>query len=183
MSRIAVIGAGAWGTAIGIVLGRRGGHEVALWAHEPEVRESINVRHVNELFLAGCPIPAIVAATNSLEEALRGTEIVISVMPSHHTRRVFTAMRPHLHADMLFVSATKGIENDSLLRMSEVIGDVLCGLSPRIGALSGPHRGAHHPRPGRDHPPRCCLWRPRRNHGRTRRPRRFGSHLHRRALA
>jgi glycerol-3-phosphate dehydrogenase (NAD(P)+) len=138
MSRIAVIGAGAWGTAIAIVLGRRGGHDVMLWAHEEEVQESINARHVNELFLAGCPIPAAVTATNSLEEALRDAEIVASVMPSHHTRRIFTSMKPHLHAGMLFVSATKGIENDSLLRMSEVIADVLAELSPRIGALSGP---------------------------------------------
>jgi len=60
------------------------------------------------------------------------------VMPSHHTRRVFTAMLPHLHEKMLFVSATKGIENDTYLRMSEVIGDVLGPLSPRIAALSGP---------------------------------------------
>lgn len=138
MSRIAVIGAGAWGTAIAIVLGRRGGHDVSLWAHETEVCESINTRHVNELFLADCPIPASVVATNSLEDAMRGTEVVVSVMPSHHTRRVFTAMLPHLHEKMLFVSATKGIENDTYLRMSEVIGDVLGPLSPRIAALSGP---------------------------------------------
>ena len=138
MSRIAVIGAGAWGTAIAIVLGRRGGHNVSLWAHETEVCESINARQVNELFLADCPVPAFVVATNSLEDALRGTEIVVSVMPSHHTRRVFTAMLPHLHEKMLFVSATKGIENDTYLRMSEVINDVLGSLSPRIAALSGP---------------------------------------------
>jgi glycerol-3-phosphate dehydrogenase (NAD(P)+) len=138
LSRIAVIGAGAWGTAIAIVLGRRGGHDVSLWAHETEVTESINARHVNELFLANCPIPASVVATNSLEDVLRGTEVVVSVMPSHHTRRVFTAMLPHLHEKMLFVSATKGIENDTYLRMSEVIGDVLGPLSPRIAALSGP---------------------------------------------
>ncbi len=142
MSRIAVIGAGAWGTAIAIVLGRRGGHEVRLWAHETEVCESINIRHVNELFLADCPIPATVVATNRLEDVLQGAEIVVSVMPSHHTRRVFTAMLPHLSEKLLFVSATKGIENDTYLRMSEVITDVLSHASnpftPRIGALSGP---------------------------------------------
>ena len=138
MSRIAAIGAGAWGTAIAIVLGRRGGHEVTLWAHEAEVRESIAARRVNELFLAGCPIPAGITATNSVADALKDADIVVSVMPSHHTRRVFTAMRPHLRPEMLFVSATKGIENDSLLRMSEVISDVLGDMSTRIGALSGP---------------------------------------------
>src|SRR5215831_15312164 len=113
MSRIAVIGAGAWGTATAIVLGRRGGHDVHLWAHEAEVCESINARHINELFLAGCPIPDSVIATNRLAEALRDAEIVVSVMPSHHTRHLFSAMLPHLHSDMLFVSATKGIENDT----------------------------------------------------------------------
>ncbi len=142
MSKIAVIGAGAWGTAIAIVLGRKGSHQVTLWAHEPEVRESINTRHVNDLFLADHPIPETVAATNSLAEALTNTAIVVSVMPSHHTRRVFQPMLPYLKPDMLFVSATKGIENDTFLRMTEVIGDVLQhspnGFTPRIGALSGP---------------------------------------------
>jgi glycerol-3-phosphate dehydrogenase (NAD(P)+) len=141
LSRIAVIGAGAWGTAIAIVLGRRGGQDVHLWAHEVEVCDSINSRHVNELFLEGCPIPEIVAATNSLEQALQGAEIIVSVMPSHHTRGVFTAMLPYLSGSELFVSATKGIENETLLRMSEVIVDVLQAQRravPRIAALSGP---------------------------------------------
>jgi glycerol-3-phosphate dehydrogenase (NAD(P)+) len=142
MSRIAVIGAGAWGTAIAIVLGRRGGHNVRLWAHETEVCESINARHVNQLFLAGCPIPDSVIATNNFADALRDAEIVVSVMPSHHTRRVFSAMLPYLHSRVLFVSATKGIENDTYQRMTEVITDVLRKAPkpfvPRIGALSGP---------------------------------------------
>jgi glycerol-3-phosphate dehydrogenase (NAD(P)+) len=142
VSRIAIIGAGAWGTAIAIVLGRRGGHEVRLWAHEIEVCESINLRHVNEIFLADCEIPATVVATNKFDEALEGIEIVVSVMPSHHTRRVFTAMLPHVNDKMLYVSATKGIENDTYLRMTEVIADVLRdaqqGFEPRISALSGP---------------------------------------------
>ena len=142
MSRIAVIGAGAWGTAIAIVLGRHGGHHVRIWAHETEVCQSINAHHVNELFLAGCPVPHAVEATNSLAEALRDTEIVVSVMPSHHTRHLFVSMSPHLRPDMLFVSATKGIENDTFLRMSEVVTDVLLRspspFAPRIGALSGP---------------------------------------------
>lgn len=142
MSEIAVIGAGAWGTAISIVLGRKGTHRVRLWAHEPEVRKSIDAWRVNEMFLPGERIPETVSCTNSLQEALREVEIVVSVMPSHHTRRVFEAMRPHLRAEMLFVSATKGIENDSLLRMTQVIAEALenrsDGFAPRIGAISGP---------------------------------------------
>lgn len=138
--KIAVIGAGAWGTAIACVLGRKGTHSVRLWAYEKEVCESIAARHENELFLRGYQLPAAIQPTNSLAEALADAEIVVSVMPSHHTRRVFTQMAPHLRRAMLFVSATKGIENDTTLRMTQVIAEVLKAgnLSPRIGALSGP---------------------------------------------
>jgi len=142
VSKIAVVGAGAWGTALAIVLGRKEAHEVSLWAHEPDVSQVITSRHVNDFFLAGHPIPATVTATSSLENSVRNASIVVSVMPSHHTRRVFQAMQPHLHPEMLFVSATKGIENDTFLRMTEVIADVVQnssqGFSPRIGAISGP---------------------------------------------
>ncbi len=137
----AVIGAGAWGTAIAIVLGRRGTHNVRLWAYEREVCESISRRGVNDLFLPDQPIPTCVAATNSLEEALGGAEIVVSVMPSHHCRRVFQQMLPFLRRELMFVSATKGIENETLLRMTQVIAETLAsngGLRPRLGALSGP---------------------------------------------
>lgn len=140
MSEIAVIGAGAWGTAISIVLGRKRVHHVRLWAHEPEVCHSIAVRHVNQLFLPEPVIPETVYCTTSFAEALTGAEIVVSVMPSHHTRTIFRSMQPHLRPEMLFVSATKGIENESLQRMTEVIAEGLGerGFRPRIGALSGP---------------------------------------------
>lgn len=142
MSNVAVIGAGAWGTGLSIVLGRKGTHRVRLWAHETEVRESISARHVNEVFLPGYLIPESVSCTNSLEEALRGAAIVVSVMPSHHCRALFEKMRAHLKPSTLFVSATKGLENETLLRMTEVIGQVLSrsdtNFHPRVGALSGP---------------------------------------------
>jgi glycerol-3-phosphate dehydrogenase (NAD(P)+) len=142
VARIAVIGAGAWGTALAIALGRKKTHAVTLWAYEKEVCESILARRTNDLFLAGAPIPEAVRPTNSLADALNGAEIVVSVMPSHHTRRIYTQMKPSLSPQMLYVSATKGIENDTLLRMSEVIREVLAegpgGFSPRLGALSGP---------------------------------------------
>ena len=137
--KVAVIGAGAWGTAISIVLGRKGAHDVRLWAFEKEVVAAINGQHENTVFLAGAKLPANIKATDSLKEALAGADVVVSVMPSHHCRRVFEQMSPHLNAQMLFVSATKGIENDSLMRMTEVIPQVLDKkLKPRIGALSGP---------------------------------------------
>jgi glycerol-3-phosphate dehydrogenase (NAD(P)+) len=143
MSDIAVIGGGAWGTGLAIMLGRKGRHRVRMWVYEKQVCESINQRHENELFLPGQHIPEAVRATDCLQDASRGAEIVVSVMPSHHVRDVFHEMQPHLGSEMLFVSATKGLENETLLRATEVIKEVLGvrardGFDPRIGALSGP---------------------------------------------
>ena len=139
MSVIAIIGAGAWGTALSIVTARKGVHEVRLWAYEKEVCESIAARRINELFLPGQLVPDAVSVTNSFEYALRGADIVASVMPSHHCRRLFTQMRPFLRKEMLFVSATKGIEDQTHLRMTEIISQILSPeFIPRIGALSGP---------------------------------------------
>jgi glycerol-3-phosphate dehydrogenase (NAD(P)+) len=139
MSRIAIIGAGAWGTGLSIALGRKGTHQIRLWAHEKEVQESIASQHVNELFLPGQSIPDGVSATGDFQEALKGAEIVVSVMPSPHCRQLFEKMRPFVTPDMLFVSATKGLEEGTLLRMTEVIQSVIGGgFQPQIGALSGP---------------------------------------------
>jgi glycerol-3-phosphate dehydrogenase (NAD(P)+) len=141
MSQIAIIGAGAWGTALSIALGRKGTHRIGLWAHEKEVQISISSKRVNELFLPGQVIPEMVSVTGDLEQALHAAEIVAGVMPSQHCRQVFQQMRPFVKHDMLFVSATKGLEEESLLRMTEVISSVIgCngGFRPRIGALSGP---------------------------------------------
>jgi glycerol-3-phosphate dehydrogenase (NAD(P)+) len=141
MSRIAVIGAGAWGTALAIVTGRRGDHEVRLWALEKEVCLAVAGSRTNSVFLPGCPLPEAVSITNDFKQALAGAEIVVSVMPSHHCRRTFEHMAQWLQPQMLFLSATKGIENDTLLRMTEVIDEVIsrfCGFSPQMAALSGP---------------------------------------------
>ena len=140
MSEIAIIGAGAWGTALSIILGRKGSHKVRLWAHEKEVCESIAQRRINEKFLPDQQIPACVTPCNSLKEALDGVGIVVSVMPSQHCHRLFEQMRPYLNPETMIVSATKGLEEGSLLRMTEVIAQILTGDwgRPRIGALSGP---------------------------------------------
>jgi glycerol-3-phosphate dehydrogenase (NAD(P)+) len=141
MSKIAIIGAGAWGTALSIVLGRKEIHRVRLWVYEKEVCESIAQQRVNEKFLPGQLVPACVTPCNDIAEALEGAAILVSVMPSHHCRRLFEQMRPHLRAETMIVSATKGLEETSLLRMTEVIAQV-CNAggipAPRIGALSGP---------------------------------------------
>jgi glycerol-3-phosphate dehydrogenase (NAD(P)+) len=141
MSEIAVIGAGAWGTALSILLGRKETHRVRLWAHEHNVCESVMRQRVNEKFLSGQAIPASVIPFNDLGKAIDGAAIVVSVMPSQHCRRLFEQMRPHLRAETIIVSATKGLEENSLLRMTEVIAQVVKGdrnPAPRIGALSGP---------------------------------------------
>jgi glycerol-3-phosphate dehydrogenase (NAD(P)+) len=141
VSEIAIIGAGAWGTALSIVLGRKESHAIRLWAHEKEVCESISRERVNEKFLPGQRIPACVKPCDNLAAALEGAGIVVSVMPSQHCRQLFEQMRPHLSAETVIVSATKGLEETSFLRMTEVILQVVKGhgiRAPRIGALSGP---------------------------------------------
>lgn len=141
MSEIAVIGGGAWGTGIAIVLGRKATHRVRLWAHEADVCESITQRRVNEKFLPGRRIPESVTASNDLAATLQGAQIVVSVMPSQHCRALFERMRPLMQPHTLIVSATKGLEEGSLQRMTEVIANVLKredGSAPAVGALSGP---------------------------------------------
>jgi glycerol-3-phosphate dehydrogenase (NAD(P)+) len=144
MSRVAIIGAGAWGTGLAIVLGRKKiqplSHEVRLWANEPEVSESIAKTRINERFLPGFVLPESIEATNDLNHALEAAEIVVSVMPSQHCRALFERMAPSLQPETIFVSCTKGLEDGTLLRMTEVIADVLRvrKFTPRLAALSGP---------------------------------------------
>ena len=140
MSKIAIIGAGAWGTAIAIVLGRSRRHEVKLWVYEKEVRDSIGSTRTNSVFLPGQEIPDSVRSTGDFAEALSGAEIVVSAMPSQHCRRLFQQMAPHLRSDTLVVSATKGLEQTTLLRMSEVICQAADEqkMACRVGAMSGP---------------------------------------------
>ena len=139
MSKIAVIGAGAWGTGLAIVLGRKRTHQIRLWAREPEVRESISLRRVNELFLPGQEIPESVAATGDIRETVDGAEIVVSAIPSQFCRSTFEHLRSSLSGNTLFVSATKGLEEGTLLRMTEVITQVAgSNHRLRVGALSGP---------------------------------------------
>ena len=141
MSQIGIIGGGAWGTGLAIVLGCKGTHRIRLWAHEPDVCDSINQSRVNERFLPDGRIPETVSASNDLAAVLDGAEIIVSVMPSQHCRTLFARMRPLIRPRTLIVSATKGLEEGSLLRMTEVIADAFKrddDLSASIGALSGP---------------------------------------------
>lgn len=137
MSRVAIIGAGAWGTALSIVAGRSRHHHVRLWAYEPEVREAIASTRSNFIFLPGYNIPECVGVTGDFAEAIASAEIVIGAVPSQHCRQIFTQLRTHLTREMIVVSAAKGLEQSTLLRMTEVIGEVI-GPELTLGALSGP---------------------------------------------
>ena len=139
MSRIAVLGSGAWGTAIALSLDRRGGHQLTLWAHSHELAREIADAGENRLFLPGFPLPEKISVTGD-EAAVGEAEIVVSVIPSEFLRATFTRLRPYLHTGQIIVSATKGVEEHSLLRMTEVIASCLkeTGLRLPIGAFSGP---------------------------------------------
>jgi len=136
MSRIAIIGAGAWGTAISIVLGRKQRHQVQLWAFEEEVRRAIERSRVNSPFLPGYQIPECVTVTGNLADAVAHSEILVSAMPSQHCRRLFEQIAPVVKKDTLIVSATKGLEQSTFARMTEVIESVT--MKQHLGALSGP---------------------------------------------
>ena len=138
MKNLAIIGAGSWGTALAIALGPRFAH-IRLWVYEADLAERLRQTRVNDVYLPGFELPRHVAATSDLKAALEGAEIVLSVMPSHLVRGLYGQMAPFLDRDMVFVSATKGLENGSLLRMSEVIRQMLGpNFPPRIAVISGP---------------------------------------------
>ena len=139
MSRIIVLGSGAWGAAIALSLHRRGGHQLSLWAHSPEFAQEIIADGENRLFLPGFHLPPEVAITGD-NAAVANAEIVVSVVPSEFLRSTFARIGPHLHTGQIIVSATKGIEDHTYLRMTQVIAASLAevGLTLPIGAFSGP---------------------------------------------
>ena len=138
MKTIAIIGAGGWGTALSIALARNA-ETIRLWVYEPELYESLCAKRINELYLPGFFVPANVAPTLRLDAALADAELVLTAVPSQHLRTICGQMLPHARPEQIFWSATKGIENQSLLRMTEVIAEVLAPrFTPRLAALSGP---------------------------------------------
>ena len=138
MKRIAIIGAGTWGTALAIVAARKE-HQVRLWSRNAEVVDSINRLHVNKIYLANAELPASIRATNRFAEAFEKAELLILAAPSHATRDLLTEMLPNLTEEMIFISAAKGIEIQTGKRMSEVVRDVVeAKFQPRFVCLSGP---------------------------------------------
>ncbi len=136
MKTLAIIGGGSWGTALACVLAPRFG-EVRLWVRETDLAERMRGSRVNDVFLPGVPLAENVLPGHSLSAAISGADVILSVMPSHVVRELYGEMLPFLSPTMRLVSATKGLESGSLLRMSEVIRAVV-GDAYRIAVLSGP---------------------------------------------
>jgi glycerol-3-phosphate dehydrogenase (NAD(P)+) len=138
VKNLAIIGGGSWGTALAIALAPRF-PMIRLWVYEADLAERMHSSRQNDIYLPGCELPPQVVPVHDLAAALDGAEIVLSVMPSHLVRGLYQRMLPFLRESMLFVSATKGLENDTLLRMSEVIAQVLRSrFAARIAVISGP---------------------------------------------
>lgn len=135
--KFAVIGAGSFGTAMAAVIARCG-HDVMLWAHNPRVADAIRAGGKNASYLPSVELGPNVMATADLAEAAAFSDTIFMVVPSHHYRRVLGELITHLRAPARFISGTKGIENETLERMSEVTADVAGDRMAAFAAMSGP---------------------------------------------
>lgn len=135
--RIAVVGAGSWGTAVGWLLGGKG-YDVTLWAREPEIADGINEEHRNPTYLADVLLPESVRADHDVERAVSGADAVAVVTPSIGVRTTARAMRGAVGPDTPVIVLSKGVERDTLMLMTEVLAEELGGRE-RIAALSGPN--------------------------------------------
>lgn len=144
MTKIAILGAGSWGTALAVVFSRtRKPHEISLWAHNAALAENLRAQRENNTYLPGVTVPAAVRVTRELSEALAGAQIVVGAMPSVHARSIYSQALPFLTREMSFISATKGLEPATHLRMSKLLEQVLLQGGPakfllRMAVLSGP---------------------------------------------
>jgi glycerol-3-phosphate dehydrogenase (NAD(P)+) len=135
--RIAVVGAGSWGTVLADLLARNG-HRVELWAREAEIVEQVNAWHENGIFLKGARLAESLTATADLNRAVTGKDMVVMAVPSHHLRTVATALSGTLEPGAMVVSVSKGIENGSDLTMTGVLKETLGLADDRLAVLSGP---------------------------------------------
>jgi glycerol-3-phosphate dehydrogenase (NAD(P)+) len=140
MSRITVLGSGAWGTAIALSLAKQGRHVVTLCSHRSESAAALQRDRENRRFLPGIPLPASIRIAADDAEAVGEAEILVCVVPSQFLRATISRTAPHMHVGQIIVSATKGIEDHTFLRMTQVIESCLAeaGRSLPVGALSGP---------------------------------------------
>jgi glycerol-3-phosphate dehydrogenase (NAD(P)+) len=130
-----MLGAGAWGTALAISLARRGGHRLTLWAHSPALAEQLHDAGENLTYLPGSILPMDVVVTSDLPAAIFEADILVCVVPSQHVREVFSHIAPLLTREQIILSASKGIEESSFLRVSQVIASV---CDNPFAVLSGP---------------------------------------------
>ena len=138
MTTAAVVGAGSWGTTVAGILAEN--VDVVLWARDPELASRIDTVHENDRYLPGIVLPDRLHATDDLEAACRGTDVLVLGVPSHGFRAVFTDAAGVISDDTPIVSLSKGVEQGTNLRMTEVVGDVLRSHDPdRIGVLTGPN--------------------------------------------
>ena len=146
MTKIAILGAGSWGTALSVVLSRaRKPHEISFWARSAALAESLWHHRENTAYLPGVFLPREIRVTHEMSTALEGAQVVIGAIPAAHARAIYSQALPHVKEQMVFVSATKGLEPASHLRMSNVIAQALApdraapeSASPKIAVLSGP---------------------------------------------
>lgn len=135
---VGVVGSGSWGTTLANLLAKKG-HEVRLWSFEDEVTEAISRERENTVYLPGVPLDERLSATSDVAAAVAGADVVVSVSPSQHVRRVMADAVAALRDDVVVVSASKGIETRTLETMADVLVDVLpAALHRRISFLSGP---------------------------------------------
>jgi glycerol-3-phosphate dehydrogenase (NAD(P)+) len=136
--RVAVVGAGSWGTAFATIPADKG-VETVLWARRQDLADRINQEHANPDYLPGFELPPSLSATTDLAKAVEDADVVVMAIPSHAYRQVFRDVHPHLRADAPVVSLTKGIEQDTRKRMTEVMAEE-AGLGPaRLAVVSGPN--------------------------------------------
>lgn len=138
MMKIGVIGAGSWGTTLANLLAKAG-HRVTLWVYEADLALRIAESRINDLYLPWVTLAPSLACTSRLREAVEGSQLLVLVSPSQVMRHVLTELEPFLSEDCLLVSAAKGIENGTLMTMSEVVAEVLgTEVAQRCAFLSGP---------------------------------------------
>ncbi|HEX7667186.1 MAG TPA: NAD(P)H-dependent glycerol-3-phosphate dehydrogenase [Polyangiaceae bacterium] len=138
MSKVAVLGSGSWGTALAKVLAEKG-DDTRLWTRRPDLAVQVNTTHVNEKYLPGARLPDTLTATTDMKDALEGASMVVFVAPSHATREVARAAAPFIPENASIVSATKGIENESLNFVDEILeAELPAHAKKHLAYLSGP---------------------------------------------
>ena len=133
--RVAVIGAGSWGTAVASIIARKS--PTVIWARSAEVAEQVNERHLNERYLPGFPLPETLTSTSDLQAAVEPTDVVVMAVPSHGFRGALTDLAPYLRPWAPVVSLVKGLEQVTHRRMTEIVDEVLPGHP--AGVLAGPN--------------------------------------------